>query len=91
MIFVALVVPFRIALIDKETPAWLRLYNIIDVCFGIDILLSFNTSYIEKDSLTEIRDHKSIVINYLQGWFFIDLISVIPFDKIPYQTTNGIK
>lgn len=29
--------------------------------------------------MTEVADRKKIALNYLQGWFFIDLLSIIPF------------
>lgn len=32
--------------------------------------------------MTEVRDYKSIALNYIKGWFFIDVLTVIPFDKI---------
>lgn len=28
------------------------------------------------------HDLKNVAVNYLKGWFFIDLISVLPFDVI---------
>lgn len=54
----------------------------IDVCFGLDILLTFNTAYSESDSLLEISDRKKIALNYIKGWLIIDVLSVIPFDSL---------
>ena len=36
----------------------------------------------EKDDLRVEHDWKNIVINYLNGWFLIDFVSVFPFDKV---------
>ena len=52
------------------------------MCFGIDILVTFNTSYSETDSLIEVTDRKKIAYNYLKSWLTIDLISIFPFELI---------
>ena len=28
-----------------------------------------------------VSDRKSISINYIKGWFFVDIVSIIPFDE----------
>ena len=52
--------------------------NIIDLIFLIDIILCFNTEFMTENYEIK-RDRKSISINYLQGWFLIDIVSIIPF------------
>jgi len=55
---------------------------IIDIMFGIDIVLNFFTSFYHKNSGQEITSRKLIVKNYLTNMFFLDLVSTIPFDTI---------
>ena len=51
----------------------------IDLIYLIDIFVIFDTAiYDENDDLVE--DRKRIAVNYLQGWFTVDLMSIIPFD-----------
>lgn len=45
------------------------------------MVLLFFTAYINED-LDIIDTKKEIAKEYLRGWFFIDLISVIPFDLV---------
>ena len=52
----------------------------IDFLFLIDIIICFNAEFI-ADNHEVIRDRKRISINYLTGWFFIDIVSIIPFSE----------
>jgi len=80
LIFISILVPYRIAYETSENHNWSIVYYFIDVCFGIDILLTFNTTYINQGSYNEITDRKEIILNYLQGWFCFDLLAIVPFD-----------
>ena len=53
----------------------------IDLFFFIDIIVIFNSAYYEDD-IDLIEDRKTIACRYLSGWFTIDLLSIIPFDKL---------
>jgi hypothetical protein len=63
----------------------------INIFFAIDIILRFFTAFVDDNSL-ELKDSKmDIAIDYLKGWFIIDLISVIPFDLIlSYSNVNRV-
>lgn len=52
--------------------------HIIDVLFLIDMFVVFCTA-LTTDDFETIDDHKTIAITYLQGWFWIDLIAIMPF------------
>jgi len=88
LIFISLVVPYRIAFSEKDGKSWEALYIFIDSCFGLDILLTFNTSYTEEVTTNEIWDRKRIILNYLEGWFWLDIIAIIPFDKF-FSNSQG--
>ena len=53
----------------------------INALFGIDVILTFFVPYRRKDLRFE-TDLKVIARAYLNGWFFLDFISMIPFDAI---------
>lgn len=53
--------------------------SFIDQIFIIDIVLNFRTTYLDRNSGTEIRDPELIKNRYLRGSFLIDLISSFPF------------
>jgi len=53
----------------------------IDFCFLIDIVVIFNSAFYDDDFA--IVDNRSIISKkYLSGWFFIDVMTIIPFDTI---------
>jgi hypothetical protein len=91
LIFISIVVPYRLAFSNQDSKAWSVVYNVIDVCFGVDIFLTFNTSYSDSENMKEIYDRKKIALNYLKGWFIIDLLSIVPFDKLlNFNNVNAI-
>jgi hypothetical protein len=55
--------------------------------FYIDII--FNFFIVQETEDHHLEDGLRVVIsNYLSGWFFIDLMSVLPFDKISLAFTS---
>ena len=56
--------------------------NVIDVCFFLDIVLTFRTTYVHPMTGEEIFDLKKIAKHYLKNQFFLDLMATIPFEKI---------
>uniref|UniRef100_T1KB18 Cyclic nucleotide-binding domain-containing protein n=1 Tax=Tetranychus urticae TaxID=32264 RepID=T1KB18_TETUR len=46
-----------------------------------DILLNFRTTFVNKKGEV-VTKSKSIVIHYIRGWFFCDLIAALPFDVL---------
>lgn len=51
---------------------------IIVILFVLDIIISFNTAYIDENDMY-ITDRKKIAIKYLKTYFIVDLLSAIPF------------
>jgi hypothetical protein len=49
--------------------------------FLLEIIINFNSSFV--DEIDEVvDDRKQIFINYFAGWFFVDLLSIIPIEFI---------
>lgn len=46
-----------------------------------DILLNFRTTYVSRKGEV-VSDSKSIAVNYLRGWFVVDLLAALPFDHL---------
>eukprot|EP00603_Paraphysomonas_imperforata_P015122 CAMPEP_0114457472 /NCGR_PEP_ID=MMETSP0104-20121206/4180_1 /TAXON_ID=37642 ORGANISM="Paraphysomonas imperforata, Strain PA2" /NCGR_SAMPLE_ID=MMETSP0104 /ASSEMBLY_ACC=CAM_ASM_000202 /LENGTH=1284 /DNA_ID=CAMNT_0001630019 /DNA_START=112 /DNA_END=3966 /DNA_ORIENTATION=+ len=83
-----IVVPLRLGfhIVSRGASAHFDIF--IDICFGIDMLLTFFTAY-EVDSIM-IVDHKKICKNYLKSWFTIDFMSTFPFDVVIPYLLEGI-
>lgn len=52
-----------------------------DFNFFIDIFVNFTSCYYHND-VDLVEDPKTIACNYLTGWFFVDLISILPIDIV---------
>jgi len=79
LVFTCFVTPFKIAFLDNDSPAWMLTDNMVDIMFFLDILIIFNSPYYNED-FKLIDNRKVIATQYLQGWFFIDLLAIVPFD-----------
>ncbi|KAL3308716.1 hypothetical protein Ciccas_012748, partial [Cichlidogyrus casuarinus] len=81
--YTAIMVPwnltFRNVPGDDSTLYVLFTDSIVDVIFFVDIVLNFHTTFVGPKGEV-ISDAKIIRINYLKGWFIIDLLSCLPYD-----------
>lgn len=64
--------------------------TLISTMFGIDILVQCNSCYYDLRKDIWIRDHKQVVKQYLSYWFWIDIITTIPWDRLVFLM-NGKK
>ena len=88
LMFLTLVVPIRLAFFDNDEIGWVVAYSVIDFSFLIDIILTFFTSFTDGNNL-EVTKHKQIMKNYIKFWFWIDLLSIIPFDYMLSGEEDG--
>ena len=58
----------------------------VDLCFLIDIIITFRTTFLDKNQSIEVKDPHVIGLRYLKGSFFLDLISSVPFTS--FITSN---
>lgn len=56
--------------------------HIIDVIFGIDLIMHFRTTIMNDVTGEEIKTPVMIAKTYVKGRFIIDLLATIPFDTI---------
>ena len=72
-------VPYRLALISNDTRAWAFINGFVDICFLLDIIIIFNKTIFDENFQIVI-DRKIIAAQYIKGWFFVDVLAIIPFD-----------
>lgn len=83
LLIITVIIPYRLAfVIEDDDMAWQIVYYFFDVMFSLDIVFCFLTTYTDKYNKLEITDIKLIANRYLRGWFWIDLLSIIPFETI---------
>ena len=80
MIAAALFTPWQLAFVEDESLGWTILNLTIDLSFFFDILITFFTAYFDEEKLILVTDKKIIARGYVKFWFWLDLISIIPFD-----------
>lgn len=88
--YTCLVTPYRVAFLSSvdNTQAWYMIDWVTDSIFWFDILVNFLSAYYDNnDNL--IVEKRTIVCNYLSGWFFPDVVGVLPFDYILNVTRYG--
>ena len=76
-----MVAPARVAFVTADSHYWIFINFTVDICFFIDMIIVFNSALYDSD-FNIIQDRKEIANIYLKGWFFIDLVSIIPFDFV---------
>ncbi|CAD8179140.1 unnamed protein product [Paramecium octaurelia] len=91
MIYVATILPFRISFyLDNEVQAWYYADIVTDVLFWFDLIISFLSGYYDEEGKL-VKKRKIIFMNYLKGWFTVDLISCLPLNYVldGVQAENG--
>ena len=75
--YTSTVVPFQVAFVDEESMETIVFNYIVDILFGIDIIVNFFSAYELANARIEIK-LKTVALNYLTTWFFFDLIATFP-------------
>lgn len=79
-------VPFSIAFNPDESQAIIIINAVIDLFFYLDVAIQFRTSTITFQGV-EITDTRLLALNYvMKGTFVIDILSVFPFERIPFSS-----
>ena len=69
ILYVCIVVPFRLGSDAKDNKAWVIVNAFTDISFGVDMVLTFMTAYVNIETGKLVDDHKQIAKNYLLSWF----------------------
>jgi len=76
-------IPFTVAFEPDYGVIYSICERIIDVCFALDILINFRTTFINSKTGFEVMEPKKVAMNYITGGrFFVDLLASIPFEVI---------
>lgn len=90
LLLTCFVTPFNLAFSDElDSIEWYVSCNYaIDCIFFVDIVINFNTA-VQNELYESIDDRYKIAKNYITGWFFIDLMAIIPFEILIKWATLG--
>ncbi|XP_054779281.1 potassium channel AKT2/3-like isoform X2 [Prosopis cineraria] len=88
----AWVYPFEIGfLMSSPTHKLYIVDNVVDLFFGVDIVLTFFLAYIDRSTQLLVRDSKQIALRYVSTWFIMDVASSIPYEALGYLFTGKRK
>ena len=69
--------------IETEMLSFIGLVNLfLDIMFVADLIVSFQTAYLDDHDGLLVVQPKKIAIHYFKTWFFIDFVSTVPIDYI---------
>lgn len=89
MLYSVVIIPYRIGFNISESGPSAIFDECVTVAFFIDMCVTFNTAYVDTQSDVLIIDRALIAKRYLKRWFWIDLVSTIPFDTLFSLFTNA--
>lgn len=76
-------IPFDVAFEPEDNAVYVVVEYVIDICFFLDILVAFRTTYINTKTGFEVVEGAKIALNYIiSGRFFVDLAASIPFENV---------
>lgn len=102
LILTAVVLPFEVALCPTPSDGLNTMNRCVNAVFFLDIILNFNLAYdnpsVTADTDSYVREPLKIASNYMAfplsdklraGWFWPDVITVIPWDATPFLPSTG--
>ena len=60
------------------TDGWSATESIVDIVFMLEIIVCFNSSFMDDVSNEYVISRKKIACNYLKGWFWVDFCAIMP-------------
>jgi hyperpolarization activated cyclic nucleotide-gated potassium channel 2 len=82
VIYVWVVVPFRLAFGLDDTNEFKIIGYVIDISFLVDIFLTFFSSYFDEKKLKMVETHRAIAYAYITSWFIFDVLSILPLEPM---------
>lgn len=75
LILSIILTPVSISFISDDNQTFKNIDLFFTIGFGIDIIINFLSAYQESKNVLQ-TDMRYIALNYLKGWFWIDLLAV---------------
>lgn len=82
VLYSIIVIPFNIGLNVTSSSAADAVDWFITALFGIDILLTMNTAYLDESTERLEFNRGKIMYQYAKFWLWMDIVATIPFDSI---------
>ena len=81
LIYVPIELAFNFCFCTTSNNIFNNLINsFFDILFIIDLFIEFIRPFYTKEEEKLVQNNCKIIINYIQGWFFIDLLTSLPIN-----------
>lgn len=80
--YTAWVSPFEFGFLERPYRSLAITDNVVNAFFAVDIVMTFFVAYLDKASYLVVDDRKKIALRYISTWFFLDVISTIPYEVV---------
>lgn len=81
LLYTGTYIPFKTAFVEQSPDYVNTIEFSIDSLFFVDIIVNFLSAYENEERNIETRFSK-IAWSYIRSWFFIDIVSCIPFQML---------
>jgi len=82
LFFVMVVTPYEVAFLATSINGLFVINRLIDLYFMTDMVIQFFLMYRDEEKGVLVKDQSLIIQSYLRCWFWIDLVSILPFDML---------
>lgn len=82
LVFVMFVTPFEVAYLTTSLDGLFVINRVIDFFFVSDMVVQFFLMYRDEEKGVLVKKQDQIIRRYMSGWFWIDLIAILPFDMV---------
>jgi hypothetical protein len=73
-LYTAIIMPYKIALVDDSNLAFFIVDTIVDFCFTIDVFVNMNSPIVLYNGNLNYH-RKAVFMHYLKSWLIIDIIA----------------
>ena len=79
LLFTACATPYEVSFLETALDALFVFNRVVDFAFMVDIGLHFFLPFETPEGQT-VYSHSKIAVHYIETWFLIDFVSILPFD-----------
>ena len=95
LFYTALFTPVQMAfladdMILTDIRSWIGIFcldRLVDAVFIVDIFINFRSAYVTSTGMT-VFDSTDVAWNYINSWFVVDLVSIMPFELLEFSADN---
>ena len=89
LVYTAIVTPYEVSFLEPSLNVLFWVNRFVDLSFLFDMVLNFYMGFFDDLQGKWVYDLRIIRKKYLESWFFVDVVSILPFDAIGLLAHSG--